>query len=77
MPTIDEMATKGAAKLTRKAESMARSYEGAKARAVTNFSAVGFGPTRTANYQSGIAADTYLAPDPTRWRRNWAAKMAE
>ncbi len=77
MPTIDEMATKGAAKLTRKAESMARSYEGAKARAVTNFSAVGFGPTRTANYQSGIAAATYRAPDPAKWRRNWAAKMAE
>ncbi len=77
MATISEMAAKGQSKLTRKAASMATAYDASKARAVTNFSAVGFGPTRTANYQAGLAAATYRAPDPAKWSRNWSAKMAE
>jgi len=77
MPTIAEMASKGADKLRRKASTMASSYEAAKGRAVTNFAAVGFGPTRTANYRSGIDAARYIAPDPDKWSRNWTAKMAE
>jgi len=77
MPTISEMASKGADKLRRKASTMATSYNAAKGRAVTNFSAVGFGPTRTANYGTGIDAATYRAPDPDKWSRNWSAKMAE
>jgi len=72
-----EMASKGAAKLSRKASTMASSYNAAKGRAVTNFAAVGFGPTRTANYRSGVEAATYVAPDPAKWSRNWLAKMAE
>ena len=77
MPTISEMAAKGSDKLRRKASSMASSYEASKGRAVTNFSAVGFGPTRTANYRAGIDAARYIAPDPDKWSRNWTAKMAE
>ena len=77
MPTMGEMASKGADKLRRKAGSMATSYTAAKSRAKTNFAAVGFGPTRTANYGSGIDAATYRAPDPDKWSRNWLAKMAE
>lgn len=77
MPTIAEMASKGSDKLRRKAASMASSYEAAKGRAVTNFSAVGFGPTRTANYRAGIDAARYIAPDPDKWSRNWTAKMQE
>lgn len=77
MPTIAEMAAKGEAKLRRKAATMATSYNAAKGRAVTNFSAVGFGPTRTANYRAGVEAATYVAPDPTKWARNWLAKMQE
>jgi len=77
MPTIQEMASKGSAKLRRKAGTMASSYEAAKGRAVTNFQAVGFGPTRTANYASGVQAATYTAPDPDKWSRNWIAKMSE
>jgi len=75
--TIAEMAAKGEAKLRRKAVTMASSYDAAKSRAKTNFAAVGFGPTRTSNYNSGIDAATYIAPDPGKWRRNWEAKMAE
>ncbi len=77
MPTISEMASKGADKLRRKASSMATSYAASKGRAATNFSAVGFGPTRTANYRAGIDAATYIAPDPDKWSRNWTAKMSE
>ena len=77
MPTIEEMAAKGQAKLQRKATMMAASYEAAKTRAVQNFQAVGFGPTRTTNYQSGVQAAQYRAPDPGKWARNWSAKMRE
>jgi len=72
-----EMAAKGTDKLRRKASSMVTSYNAAKGRAATNFAAVGFGPTRTANYRAGIDAATYIAPDPEKWSRNWLAKMAE
>jgi len=77
MPTISEMAAKGSDKLRRKASTMASSYEAAKGRAVTNYAAVGFGPTRTANYRSGVDAARYIPPDPDKWSRNWTAKMAE
>ena len=77
MATISEMAAKGEDKLRRKAASMATSYEAAKSRAKTNFAAAGFGPTRTGNYNSGIDAARYIAPDPGKWSRNWQAKMAE
>jgi len=71
------MASKGEAKLRRKADAMASSYNAAKGRAVTNYSAVGFGPTRTAAYRAGVEAATYRAPDPGKWSRNWQAKMRE
>ncbi|GAI92756.1 unnamed protein product [marine sediment metagenome] len=77
MATIAEMAAKGTDKLRRKAATMASSYEAAKSRAITNYSAVGFGPTRVANYRSGVEAARYIAPDPDKWSRNWTAKMAE
>ena len=77
MPTMAEMASKGADKLRRKSSSMTTSYNASKTRAKTNFAAVGFGPTRTSNYGAGIDAATYVAPDPDKWQRNWLAKMAE
>ncbi len=77
MADLAAMAAKGEGKLRRKAGAMASSYNAAKGRAVTNFSAVGFGPTRTANYRAGVEAATYRAPDPDKWSRNWQAKMRE
>jgi len=77
MPGIAEMAAKGADKLRRKAGTMATSYNAAKGRAKTEYAAAGFGPTRVANYGTGIDAATYRAPDPDRWSRRWSAKMAE
>ncbi len=77
MASIDEMAAKGQAKLARKASTMATAYNAAKSRAVANFTAVGFGPTRTAAYSAGVQAATYRAPDPAKWATNWLAKMRE
>lgn len=77
MADLAGMAAKGEAKLRRKADSMANSYNAAKGRAVQNFQAVGFGPTRTANYQAGVQAAQYRAPDAGKWSRNWQAKMRE
>lgn len=77
MADLAPMAAKGEAKLRRKADQMASSYNAAKSRAITNFSAVGFGPARTSAYQAGINAATYRAPDPGKWSRNWQAKMRE
>ena len=74
---IGEMAAKGSAKLARKATQMATSWNAAKPRMVSGFRGVGFGPTRCANYESGISAASYKAPDPAKWSRNWSAKMAE
>lgn len=77
MASISEMAAKGQAKLSRKASTMANSYNASKGRATSNYQAAGFGPTRTQNYSAGIQAAQYRAPDPGKWARNWAAKMAE
>ncbi len=77
MATIAEMAAKGQAKLLRKSAAMATSYAASRTRASANYAAVGFGPTRVANYNAGVAAATFVAPDPAKWARNWSAKMAE
>ena len=75
--SLEAMAAKGAAKLQRKSGQMASSYTASKGRAASNYSAVGFGPTRTAAYRAGIDAATYVAPDPNKWSANWLAKMRE
>lgn len=77
MASISEMAAKGQGKLSRKAAVMAASYNAAKGRMVQGFQGVGFGPTRTSAYRAGVDAAQYRAPDPNKWARNWAAKMAE
>jgi hypothetical protein len=77
MADLAAMAAKGESKLRRKATAMAASYAASKGRAVENFQAVGFGPTRTANYRAGVEAADYRAPDPSKWSRNWQAKMRE
>lgn len=74
---ISDMAARGQAKLARKAATMAASWAAARGRMTAGYQAVGFGPTRTGNYNSGIQAATYRAPDPGKWARNWSAKMAE
>jgi hypothetical protein len=70
------MAAKGHAKMTRKLDQMRASWEAAKPRAISNYRAVGFGPTRTRNFEAGLTPAT-IRFDPDKWRRNWEAKMAE
>jgi len=77
MVSMEEMASKGSGKLSRKAGSMATSYNAAKARMIQHYAAVGFGPTRQQNYSAGVNAATYHAPDPAKWSANWLAKMRE
>ena len=77
MPSIAEMAAKGATKLRTKSASMANSWNAAKGRMSQGYAAVGFGPTRVSNYQAGISTAHYRAPDVDKWQRNWSAKMAE
>lgn len=74
---LEDMATKGEGKLSRKASSMAASYNAAKSRMKAHFATVGFGPTRTGNYNREVDAAVYKAPSPTKWRENWIAKMRE
>lgn len=75
--SMEEMASQGEAKLRVKAASMASSWAAAKSRMKAGFAAVGFGATRTGNFNSMVDAATYRAPDPAKWRTNWLAKMRE
>jgi hypothetical protein len=73
---IADMASRGASKMSRKAAQMSSSWAAAKSRMVANYRGVGFGPTRTRNYEAGISAATHRV-DVEKWSRNWQAKMAE
>lgn len=75
--SIDEMASQGSGKLSRKAGSMASSYNAAKSRMKTHYGATPFGLTRKSNYNTGVDAATYHAPDPGKWATNWKAKISE
>lgn len=77
MADLNAMASKGAGKLQRKAGSMASSYNAAKSRMKAHYAAVGFGPTRTGNYNAGVDAAVWHAPDTAKWQENWLAKMRE
>jgi len=77
MKTLAEMASQGATKLRTKAPTMASSWNAAKSRMSAGYAATPFGPTRKSNYQAGINAAVYHAPDVEKWQRNWTAKMSE
>jgi hypothetical protein len=74
--TLEEMVRKGVNKLRAKADSMRRSWEGARARMTAGYDATPFGPTRKANYRAGLDGAVYRT-DPDKWERNWPAKMRE
>ena len=75
--SLEEMASTGSAKLSRKAGSMATSYNAAKGKMASNYNAMPFGPTRKSNYSAGVSAATYRPPDANKWATNWKAKMSE
>ncbi len=68
------MASRGQAKLSRKAAQMAQSWQAAKSRMTSHYGAVGFGPTRVSNFNAGVGAATHRS-DPDKWARNWSAKF--
>jgi hypothetical protein len=75
MPSLAEMASKGARKLTAKTPTMSANYESAKGRMKTNFGAMPFGPNTKAAYNAGVDAGHYRTPDVGKWQRNWEAAM--
>jgi len=76
MRTLAEMVAAGKAKLVRKAPSMKTSWDAARPRMKTGYDRTPFGPTRKANYKTGVDAGVFRV-DPDKWAINWAAKMAE
>jgi len=76
MRSLEAMVTAGKAKLVRKDATMKTSYNAAKGRMKTGYGLTPFGPTRKANYNTGVDAGVFRT-DPEKWARNWAAKMAE
>lgn len=79
MTSLEEMASKGQAKLTGKASQMKASWEGAKSRMKSHYGAQPFGTTRKANFNAGLDRAVYRFDSAaiTKWRENWIAKMAE
>jgi len=77
MLSLAEMASKGQTKLSAKSASMASSWNAAKGRMSAGYAATPFGPTRKSNYSAGLNAAVYHSPDPSKWARNWTAKMSE
>ena len=75
--SLEAMASKGEAKLTRKQQQMINSWNAARGRMTDHYRAAGFGSTRTTNYTSGIQQANYPGSNPTKWRENWLAKMRE
>lgn len=76
MRSLEEMVSAGKAKMDRKAATMTTSWNAAKPRMKTGYGLTPFGPTRKANYSSGVDAATHRV-DTEKWARNWAAKMRE
>lgn len=76
MRTLAEMVSAGKAKMERKAPGMSASWAAAKGRMKTGYGLTPFGPTRKANYGTGVDAATHRV-DADKWARNWALKMAE
>ena len=71
--SIEEMASKGAAKLSAKTGVMAANYNAAKSRMVSNYGNLPFGPATKSAYSAGISAATYRTPDVSKWQTNWKA----
>lgn len=83
MPTLEEMASKGFDIYSAKIPTMKTAYKAAEGRAKTAYSALPFGPTRTAAYTRAWTFmpghyDTAMKPEvASTWRDRWIAKMRE
>jgi hypothetical protein len=78
MADINQMAAKGKAKYAAKKSTMVANYQAAIGRAVANYSSVGFGPSMTRAYETGlnIGKGFYTADrlDENKWEQRWLAK---
>ncbi len=69
--------TEGREKMARKAGSMKQAYDAAKGRMVSEWQAglqragTPPGPISTSNYQAGVAAANFRAPDPAKWEEGF------
>ena len=75
--SLQEMASKGAAKLSARTATMASAYNAAKGRMVSNYNALPFGPSMKSKYAAGVQSATYRTPDVNKWQQNWIAKVSE
>ena len=75
--TLEEMASKGARKMTAKAPTMKANYDDAKSRMKTNYGALPFGSRTKSAYNAGVDAGVYRIPDVSKWKRNWLAAVAK
>jgi len=78
MVTLEELAKKGYDNYKAKEKAMKSSYAAAKTRMSEGYEATPFGPTRKSNYKEAL--DRMIAhyrTDAEKWKKNWAAKMAE
>lgn len=74
--TLEEMAAKGASKLRAKGSIMASNWSAAKARCISNYAALPFGPNTKAAHAAGVNAGAYRVPDPAKWATNWKAAVS-
>lgn len=74
--TLDSMASRGKAKMTRKAASMSAEYDAVKGDMKSHFGDTPFGPRRKAAYNAAIDAAKHRV-DPDKWERNWKSKMSK
>jgi len=80
---LEDLARKGVRKYKAKIPGMESSYAASESRAKKHYGEVGFGPTRTGNYDSAweFMPDNYrevMKPAKgDKWKENWLAKMRE
>jgi hypothetical protein len=68
--TLEEMAAKGYAKLSRKSAIMSSNWEAAKPHMKEAYGRLPFGPNTKAAYNAGIDAGKHRV-DIDKWRTNW------
>jgi len=74
--SLEEMVSKGQAKLAAKSSIMASNYNASKSRMVNNYNNLPFGPNTKAAYAAGVSAGVYRSPDAAKWAANYRAKVS-
>jgi len=72
--TLEEMASQGYEKLSRKEPLMKRNWEAMKDTMIKHYRDQPFGPTRKANYEEAIRKAT-IRFDKEKWKEKWLDAM--